>query len=372
MAALFGALMPKAFGEDLAGKNARAQWILQRRASNPTEIMQGCTPNVGWPNFDLLKFICDDVGYARKELTYKAGSSPSDLDQIRALGFKAILLTQSNIKLVASRGDTYLLITPAGLVRPSLESIPIDSTPLGRWEYAELMYAQWRLVPDCQADVFGAQSDGLYFACSSITPSKVDVTYSRASEAKKMSERGFKVVIYGDQQQFWPAIPTETGFTRETALDGDTLHKQYGIDTAAMVKAKGDRNDAYQEFVEDTTRKLLDYSIKRKYLSLHARPSGQSEAWRIPVDKDESALFEELHKRALEMLRQGSEASLEMDLVAQAKTYFSGGKLEPYAGNMVRDYIVVKPESNTASTLNDLIREIRASLNCNENDYCDI
>ena len=46
--------------------------------------------------------------------------------------------------------------------------------------------------------------------------------------------------------------------------------------------------------------------------------------------------------------------------------------MEPYAGDMVRDYIVVKPEINTASALNDLIREIRASLNCNENGYCDI
>jgi hypothetical protein len=355
-----------------AGKDARAQWVLQRRLSNPYEIMQGCTPNADWPNFDLLKFICNDEGYAQKAMLYKDGYSPTGLDQIRSLGFKAILLTQSNLAIVGSKPDTYLVITPRGLVSPHLATIPIDATPVGRWEFAELMYAKWRLVPDCQASVFGTDADGIYVACPRFTSSVIDNSYSNPDDAKNLSERGFKILIYGDQQQFFPATVGVAGFGREPAFDGDTLHKKYGINTAAMVKAKGDHNNAYQEFVEQTTRKLLDYSIKRKSLSLHSKPSGQSEAWRVPVDKDEIALFDELHRRALEMERQGSDASLEKDLEAQAKTYFSGGKLEPYAGDMVRDYIAVKPESNTASALNDLLREIHASLNCNQNGYCDI
>jgi DHA1 family bicyclomycin/chloramphenicol resistance-like MFS transporter len=37
---------------------------------------------VDWPNFDLLKFICNDEGYVQKTMIYKDGFSPSSLEEI--------------------------------------------------------------------------------------------------------------------------------------------------------------------------------------------------------------------------------------------------------------------------------------------------
>lgn len=370
IAVIVGAIStPAARGQQIPDKNARAQWVLQQRMSNPYSLMQGCTPNVGWPNFDLLKFVCNDEGYDLKALQYKDGSSPSDLLQIRSLGFKAVLLTQSNLAIIDSKPDVYLVVTPSSLAKPTPDSIPVENSARARWEYVELMYARWRQVPQCQASVFGEQNDGIYVACPGFAPKSIDATYSRSDVATSLDKRGFKTVIYGNQQQFWPATIEAEGFIRKPATDGATLFKTYGLRTSAMIAARDSRDDEYHKLVEDSVRQLLDYAVKRKYVSLHSRPSGNLYAWSFPVDDDEKSLFDKLDKRGLAMERSDSDASLKKDLDAQAKILYSGGKWEPFAGTMARYYVTVAPGSKTAPTLDDLLREIQAALNC-EGDYC--
>jgi hypothetical protein len=354
--------LPKsAMADDASGKQARVNWVLQQRLVQ--FLHTGCTPNVDWPNSDLFKLICDDDGYALMALQYKDGSSPSILPNLQTLGFKAVLLTQSHTAIIGSQPDTYLVITSTGLAHPSLKTISPDPSPLGRWEYVELRYAQYRLIPDCQASLFSAQNDGIYAACPRFTSDWIEKTLSATDIAMELYRRGFRLVIYGDQQHFWPATITESGFVRSPLIDGPTLFKQYAIKTAAMVAAKENKDDAYQQYLGDTVRKLIDYAVKRNYIKAHvsAVEFNSTCGWSGPVDDSERGLFGEVRDRYWDMVTKNSEANLEKDLDEQAKIYFTGGKWEPYSGTMARYYIVTKPGSKDAPTLHDVIQEIRAA-----------
>jgi hypothetical protein len=235
------------------GKLARAQYITQQRM-NPYNMMHGCTPAAGWPELDLLKFICDDEGYTLKAMVFKDGYKPSEFAQLSQSGFNAVLLTGSNVAIYSSKPDTYLVVTPDGLTVPTPKSIPVDPTPQGRWEYAELMYAKWRIVPHCQATTFGTDVVGIYVACDRFTSSMIDVTLSQTNVAKILQQRGFKHVIYGDEQQFWPATITDAGFVRDAAMHQDQLLSQYEIKSAEVLAKEDATYVAYRDFIDKTVR----------------------------------------------------------------------------------------------------------------------
>jgi hypothetical protein len=97
---------PKA---DLLSKEqkARAMWVIRNRMRYA--LFSNCTPNIDptWSDWSLLRLICDDSGYERMPGSLRA-------QELAALGFKAVSITEHHPMVMGRYSDKYFLITPTG------------------------------------------------------------------------------------------------------------------------------------------------------------------------------------------------------------------------------------------------------------------
>jgi hypothetical protein len=250
----------------------RQQWAAQHGNNN---MYMSCKQKTYGVENKSLTIVCDAQGFALMGTILKETAK-----ELCAAGFKHVHLSDGQW------AEWDYVTTSEGIKPATLENIPIDATPDGRGEFAEMMFAQY-FNRGCRWATIGNEGTVLYFGCPEMTWEKVKETYSNVAVAKNFRARGFASVVYSDAgNNNWVAGLSDSGFLLTGAITADALLEKYGFKNQLIVAREEAEVQKYHDYLYALTGSLIKYAEVKREKAKRAFTATELAEYRLTLSEE--------------------------------------------------------------------------------------